>query len=555
MAGNSWEPKSRLEGRLPRRRLLYATGAGSALLLAGCGKTKGSGPTSQSNAGVAGKPKSGGKLTMPVTTDPYDFDMSYQGKSTSNDIAIAMTYNSLLGFKAGPAVPQDQIILQPELAERWESPDAQTYTFHLRKGVKFADLPPVNGRELTSADVKWSYEYWSRTGDFKNKKLPVAQFDWIFEGMSALETPDDATIVVTFDKPFAPFINYAAWDWNPVVAHEIFDQDGSLKNHVAGTGAYQLDSASSQHGSHWNWKKNPGYWESGKPYIDEVDWLVLADAPSTYAAFQTKQIDTVGSEIFADSQTIKADSPGAVAKDTVTAHKYMYMNNAKPPLDDMRVRRALSLATDHAELIKVLTGGKGLWSLAGALPDTFTQAEIAQIAQYDPGQAKQLLGAAGHASGLDLDIDVDTGAETVTEQLLQAQWKKAGINLAIKAFDSAVASKRRKSGQFTLTTAPKALVPDIDTFLYAVFAPDSKANYAGVNDPALTKLLFAQRGEPDPAKRRDIVRQAVRLIYDNAYSLSLYFIVRTDFWFPYLKNFIPYVSGQDWPMENSWLEK
>ena len=140
------------------------------------------------------------------------------------------------------------IQLTPLLAEKWEiSPDAKTYTFTLRKGVKFQNLPPVNGRELTSADVKFSYEYSSRTGQFKESKLPPGKFVQYFEGLEKIETPDANTAVVTFSKPFAPFLSNAAEFTNPIMPKEIYDQDGNFTKKLVGTGPFQVDEIGRAH--------------------------------------------------------------------------------------------------------------------------------------------------------------------------------------------------------------------------------------------------------------------------------------------------------------------
>src|SRR6185436_3025249 len=103
---------------------------------------------------------------------PSDWDMRVNGQNANNINGIRLSYNSLLAFKqtVNPNTSQYfDTTLVPELADSWEiSPDAKTFTFHLKKGVKFANIAPVNGRELTSADVKWSYEYESSTSQFKD---------------------------------------------------------------------------------------------------------------------------------------------------------------------------------------------------------------------------------------------------------------------------------------------------------------------------------------------------------------------------------------------------
>src|SRR5712692_5472155 len=246
---NSERYTSVRDGRVGRRRLLRNGGlagaglAAAGLLGCGTGPKQSSGAPSTSGS-ASGKPKAGGKIAVNVTTDPFDWDLSYVGKSIPNGNGQALAYEGLLHFKYGPDIKYGDTQVGPKLAEKWENPDAQTFTFHLRPGLKFANLPPVNGRELTSADVKWTYEYWSRTGQFGDKKLPQAQFNWFFEGATSIQTPDPSTVVLKFKEPYVPFINYAGSYNNPIVAHEIFDQYGNFKDHMVGTGPYQLEEAS-----------------------------------------------------------------------------------------------------------------------------------------------------------------------------------------------------------------------------------------------------------------------------------------------------------------------
>src|SRR5690242_2060616 len=202
--------------RAGHRRLLgVGVGSITAAALAACG-SRGR-PASQGSGAPSGKPRPGGTVSVNVQTDPFDWDLSYVGKSVPNSNGISLAYESLLTLKRPPEAKYGDIAVQPKLAEKWEAPDATTYTFHLRPGVRFANLSPVNGRSMTAADVVWSYEYWSRSGSIASKKLPQAQFDWFFEGIDSIQAPDDSTIVVRFKDPFSPFLSYAASDYNPVV--------------------------------------------------------------------------------------------------------------------------------------------------------------------------------------------------------------------------------------------------------------------------------------------------------------------------------------------------
>src|SRR5207248_4777067 len=115
------------------------------------------------------------------------------------------------------------------------SDGGRTVTFYLRQGVKFANLPPVNGRDLTAADVKWTAEYYTHTGEFKGTKLPESRRLFMYQGLESVETQGPYTVQFRFAEPFAPFLPYVASDLNPIVPHEIYDEDGSHKDRIVGT--------------------------------------------------------------------------------------------------------------------------------------------------------------------------------------------------------------------------------------------------------------------------------------------------------------------------------
>ncbi len=536
-------------------------GVTAVLALGACGpaaQPAGSEPASQT-------PKSGGVLHSPTTTDPYDWDVSFNGKATGNGEAMSLAYNSLLGFKAGPEVGYNDAVLAPELAEKWEvSPDARVFTFHLRKNVHFANLPPVNGRELTSGDVKWSYEYWTRTGQFKDKNLPKAYYDYMFDGMEAIETPDPYTAVVRFKEPSIPFLNYSAADHNHIAPHEIYDADGNLKTRIVGSGPFQLDEGASQKGTRYVWKKNPAYWDTGKPYVDELQWIVTANESAAFAAFQSRQLDMLGKGGmrlgFANTQELRKISPQAVFFDFETAFPQdFFMRLDKGPYADVRVRKALSLAVDRDEFMRTFQAGQGSWMMPGIFSGYFTQEEVKKYVRYDPGEAKRLLADAGHSNGVDVELTypgTTYGDLYISQiQLLQAQLKRSGFNLDLKNIEPSTFSLNMKTASFmTMLLSGGDTRWDVNTAL-TKFLPDSKSNFIGANDPELTRLVIAQRSEVDPAKRRELVRQAAARIVEDAYGVGMFSVVNYEVWHPYVKGYVPNWNIYGWALENTWLEK
>lgn len=515
--------------------------------------------TPQQGAGQADGPVYGGRINVMVPVDPFDWDISYTGKTSPNSTGINLAYNRLLGFKTGPDIPYSEQVLQPELAERWEvSPDAKSFTFYLRKGVKFADLAPVNGREFTSEDVRFSVEYVTRTGEFKDKGLPKPELGWMYEGIDRVETRDEYTAVIRFKNPFVPFINYAASEWNPMMGRELYQADGHFKDRLAGTGPFQLDASDSQKGTRWVWKKNTSYWDEGKPYADELRWLVLSDQAGALAAFQTKQIDELNALAnFEAEDVIKNNRQAQVLEYLQPRSPHLYLSSVPGrPTADVRVRRAISLALDRDEFMRVVSGGKGTWSMTGSVAGFFSQEETKKILRHDPELARRLLAEAGYRNGVNLEWPiVKADADITIYELIQAQVKKAGINIKLNPMAKPEQRALRKSGNFDVDIGIGSgqLNADPDSGVFASFHSKSSGNYGKVNDPDLDKLLIAQRQETDPQKRKELLRTTLLRIADQSYYPGLATLPRYNIYQPYLKNYHPHWSVEA-PEAFAWVQ-
>jgi len=543
--------------RLTRRGVVAGVaGAAGAAFPAGCG-TRGGTPTTSGSAKPSA-PKPGGTYIEAVKADPPSFDPSTRFIVTAQFIGYTM--DRLLAWKTGPDVQYSDLDLTPSLADKWETPDAQVYTFHLHPGVKFANLPPVNGRDLTSADVKWTLEYVSRTGQFSGAK--VAPSAAMFEGLDTIETPDPATVVVKFKEPFAPFLNNVASEFSGILPREVASMDGGYDKNVIGSGPWQLDTGSSSPGQHWVMKKNPTYFRPGLPYMDQLTHLILADDATTIAAFQAKQADLLaytGLTLPIVQQLQKAVPSAVVFSFLAPQGKHVYMNVSKPPLNDERVRKAFILSIDRDAMLKALSDGKGQWSLSGSMPGLFTDDEIRKLLPHDLAQAKQLISAAGYSNGLDLNVifpGQKYGQELIDQwQLMQQQVKQAGINLNLQSIDPTEESTRKRTGDFQLEMAPKPIEGDLDEILFEMFYSKSAGNYGRINDPQLDQLVMAQRREPDVAKRRDIWRQTVQHVTDSAWCTDLYYTTNYYVWQSSIKDLYPNQGYHGRPLLETWLNK
>jgi peptide/nickel transport system substrate-binding protein len=546
--------------QITRRRLLQSgsvAGAGLAALTLACGKSGGSQSKSGQTANKASQPKSGGQFNAAVNVDPYNYDPT--GAPLQNGPWIELANQALLSIKHGDGVGYTDLTVQPGLAAKWETPDAQTFTFHLQPNVKWQSLAPVNGRALTSDDVKFSMEYQSRTGQFKDfKKFPSLNLT-NYEGLDSVQTPDPSTVVIHFSAPFVPFLQHMSLERNGIVAHEVFDKDGDFTKTLVGTGPWQLDTNASQHGTKWVMVRNPTYVQAGHPYIDKVNYLVIPDQSTTIAAFQTKQIDLLdkGKVTPQTAPEIAKANPQAVDWPfDDTSGGLLFENVKRPPLNDMRVRQAMHLAIDRDAFLKTFSAGQGEWAIAGGQPGLFSHDEIHSMLKFDPQQAKQLLSAAGYANGLDIEFHFSPTRGPVTTntiQLIQSQLKAVNINITLKPEDEATYSQTQRNGQYLLDYEAKPQVGDIDAYIYYNWFSKSAGNFGGVADPKLDSLLAQQRQEVDPAKRKETLRSAMKLIVDNAYYTAFFYGQNHFFWQPALKNFAPNIAHYAPPVYDSWI--
>ncbi len=494
-------------------------------------------------AGESQTPRAGGVLNT-IGDEITDFDMGYQGKSSANVNHHGLVYRGLLSFKRGEEAGFVSQVLQPELAERWEvSPDARVFAYRVRDNAKFADIPPVAGRPLTSADIKWTMEYYSRSGEFKDAKLPPSQVREMFEGLESIETPDRSMVRVRFREPFAPFVNYSASQWMPIAAREVYEQDGNLSQRLVGAGPYILDLENSQKGSRWVYKKNPNYWDAPRPYLDGIRRLIIVDSSTQQAAFQTKQVDAldVTALNYATAQEIKKNNPQAMVHEVLNTSYHAIFTSQKRdgPLRDIRVRRAIALAMDRDEYNNVWSGGQGAWALNGSWPGLFTDAEVREMMRTDLAEAKRLLAEAGHPNGLKLEQLSISNPVTVREELAQAQLKRVGIETNLVVLPREQSRAKLYAGDwdlFVMVGAGSLGDGDFDLLQFSHHA-SSGQNWGQINDPELDRLLVAQRREADAQRRRETQRAVVRRINEMAWNSGYIFPIYTAFTQPYVKNY------------------
>jgi len=358
-------------------------------------------------------------------------------------------------FYAGPAgtnevswrypVQGEPEIMTRGLAESWELPDAKTMVFHLRKGINWHDKPPVNGREVTSEDIKWSYD---RMLEIPRSGIPQIA-DYIVGGIT-YSAPDKYTFIVEFGKPDVRSL--MTNDWYRFVAHEVIEQYGSQDDwrHVVGNGPFIVTDYVG--GSSITYEKNPNYWETDPegrnvPFIDGYTILIISDASTRLAALRAGKIDMLHLVPWRDAEDMLETNPEL---ETTGGFPYTQrivgMSCDTPPFDDVRVRRALAMAIDQEAIARDYHKGR-----AGIFPSVMLPpgspmfvpleerpASTQELFKYNPEKAKELLAEAGYPNGFKTQIEITSASDYADlSALVKDYWSKIGVDAEIKVYEQA----------------------------------------------------------------------------------------------------------------------
>jgi peptide/nickel transport system substrate-binding protein len=542
---------------LTRRDLLKL---GGVALAAGTGSSVLAGP----GPAEAQTPKRGGRFRLRSHVAPLHFDPQ-QTLTFSTMLPLSLTYSRLVKVKGGSAVVPGTQPIEGDLAESWERQGDNVYVFKLRKGVRWHNKPPLNGRELTAEDVRYSYDRFLTIKGNPNKA--------ILEMVDKVEAPDKYTVKFTLREPNAWFIERMASTSTWVVAKECVDQFGDLKKPetVVGTGPWMLRSY--EPGTRITFDRNPNYFVPGLPYVDGVDITISPDPAAAFAQFLSGEFDfgpEYGMVIRRSDLDIAQRRVKALGmRDYIVVFGgYTAMKLDQEPFKDVRVRRAFAMAQDWKEVLETnaWSQGKGApnplipaalkdWSIPiGQLPQ-----EGRALYEFDPAGAKRLLAEAGHPNGLKIPVETTPGYGPDWMDAVQValrNWKQAGIEGDLKLKEYAAFISSAIFGKFDkMILTLRGATTDPDTY-FTPFLPGEPLNSSGVNDPKLTEMIKLQRRTFDDKKRRDIVYDIQRYASQQVYYGFGASVSCVGAWMPYVKNFGPNI-GHDYGgrLMVAWLDK
>ena len=488
--------------------------------------------------------KRGGILRVrgydPPTFDPH-LTLNFKTNTT-----LSFVYGKLVRHKVGPTVSPGTFTVEPDLAERWEEPDELTTVFYLRKGVKWQNKPPVNGRELTAEDVKFTYDR------FLTEKGNPLKF--MLDPVDRVEVVDRYTVRFRLKEPFVWLVHMLA---NPtgmwIIPREVVEKHGDLKRAetTIGTGPFMLERY--EPNVKTVFKRNPDYFRPGQPSVDGVEWMVMEDEAAQLAAYRSGQVDCGPWHWWVvrqqDLAAIRKDRPQLQFQDFLSpVTTGLYMRTDKPPFSDVRVRRAISHAVNRQAIIDaIFVKGEPTPAISRGAPEWSPRIDQlgpgAQYYRHDPKEARRLLADAGFPQGLKTQLNASPGygSDLVDAfQLVQRQLKEAGIEAELKLQEYGAYISTTFLGKYEgMAMGPFSVAWEPHSVLYGMFMPENTRNSSHVNDSRIVGMLKEQMRIRDVETRRRAIFDIQRYVAEQQYYVYLYTTGLTASWQPYVKGYAP----------------
>jgi len=460
------------------------------------------------------KPIPGGVLRSYYPADPPYWDPN-MGVSNYAYETLQRVHTTLVQFPFGPKFSKWDLDIDTanSFAQSWEvSQDGLTYTFHLRQGVKWQNIPPMNGREFVATDAKFALETQIKTGSApRHSQLEV---------INSIECPDKYTLVLHLKERRADMLQILASPYCIIdLAPELVAAFGDLNSPkaVIGVGPFILEDFVPSVKTVY--KKNPNYYRSneGLPYLDGIYNVMITDASTSLAGFRAEKIDIRGVSRI-DLASVKQTNPDIYcAEGELGASEFgLAFRTDKPPFSDARLRQAVSMALDRKSVIDTLYFGYALeqWGPIHAASPWYLkdQGECAKYYQYNPEAARKLLADAGYPNGLSVSMLLYSPSEM--DEFWVDSLSKVGIKVTMKTVELGAymnvlyVQKSYDDIARVQMWGGATLCPD--TWLNSIYGTGYVNNYSRVSDPKLDAMLNAQMVEMDPVKRQEIINDIQR---------------------------------------------
>jgi peptide/nickel transport system substrate-binding protein len=481
---------------MKRRDFLRTTAmAGGAMVLAKLVPTA---------AMAQSEPVTGGTLIWGHSETVQNLDMHQTGTASTSRV--------MQNVHASIVTVDENLNVIPHLAESFEvADDGMTYTLRLRPDVKFH-----NGQQMTSADVKYSFERC------KDPATGAVNFE-VFNNVASIETPDDLTVVINMSAVNAPFLSRLAENGAGVV----MPVDSGPQQGTTPIGAGPFRFVSYTPGVVVELERFDDYF-GGPAYLDKITIREISENTTRLTGLQTGELHMIN-DIPADRVAeIEGDANLQVVKWFPLNWDFVNLNQAKfEPFKDQRVRLAFDLAIDKEALLEGALWGQGAITASPSYPTSAAYNSALTPRAQDFAQARALLEEAGYPAGtLKVVFKATTNYPYHIEaaQILAEWMREIGVEMTIEQLTWADwLSQCWVDRDFEMSMMNFFTLWESDFLYYSLWNTEGAFNYRSISNPTIDELTTKARGIVDPAERAEVYKQVQQVIYDEVLDIILWF--------------------------------
>ena len=483
---------------------------------------------------LAGDPKYGGSLSVGVESDFPGFDAIKAGGLTmSSATAANVVMEKMFDMdEDGNLIPVLGLSATP-------SDDRKTWTIKLRKGVTFHDGTPFNADAVVN--------HWSRILDPKNR-YPLRR---TLRPVRSVEKIDDFTVRFNLRHPWPPLLSGLSsirFMFTYIPSPKAVDEDTQNWAPV-GTGPFVFKEWES--GDHFVVERNPDYWRKGKPYLDQIIFRSLPDPHTRMASLKSGQVQVNWTDrgnlikkAMKDTSLVTYQCEGAGAM-------VLLLNTSRPPLDDVRVRRAMAHAWNQELFVKMST--KNTIPIVHDPFGTYLKCDDVGYRHHDIKRAKKLLREYGRPVEVRFDHTTTPRGREIAE-IAQQFFKKISVTVKPVPVDYLTHGMKIFEKTYQIAGYYMPGGRDMGPVLFGLFFSESPTNITCYNNPEMDRFLLAQRTATDPEKRKALLCSIARLLNEDA--PILYCGGRRHYVFtrPEVKG-IPSIQNGVVRLSEAWLDK
>jgi len=515
-------PEEKPVRRLDRRNFLKAVmGTGGVLILNACSPTPAPSPTAAPASGGAAPAPTQAPGVAPTAaakpaasaSKPLVFVESNEPSSLYPPVGTGPFGTAEYALYDTLVNHNDKMEPIPGLAESWQvADDKVTWTFKLRKGVKFHD-----GTDFDATAVKTTIE---AILDPKNN----AGRRSVYTVIKSVDVVDPLTVKMTTDGPF-PDLAFLLIDRSAmIISPTAFKKQGpaDFGLHPVGSGPFKFVEWVPN--DHITLEANPDYWQ-GKPNVSKITYRVVPEASARTAMLRSGEADIAKDISPNDLDTLRKDTNLTVVQKDSLSQVTSEMRQTKPPFSDKRVRQAMNYALDRKVIVNDIMKGAGRVADSPGPPGVWGSVGLPPY-DYNPDKAKQLLTEAGYPNGLDGNLFYVSGrwgGDDQVTQAMQAYWAAVGIRIKLQKVDNAGLDEMLSRDPDTMagwTTMQIRTSTYLDYHLYRLFNTEATHikgfQRSGYSNPQVDELLAKGRGTFDLDQRKQYYEQAQKLIWDDA---------------------------------------